>query len=57
MRMVQISVEVGYAWILLNLALVIYMATHFVTQRALRAWQRRRMVRSAHAPVVVIWPR
>ncbi|HTV16476.1 MAG TPA: hypothetical protein VME68_17280 [Acidobacteriaceae bacterium] len=57
MRMVQISLEVGYAWMLLNLAVVIYMATHFVTQRAWRAWLRRRTIRSAQTPVVVIWPR
>jgi hypothetical protein len=55
----QISLEVGYAWMLLNLAIVIYLATHFVTQRALRTWQRRRRaIRSSEsAPVVVISPR
>lgn len=57
MRLIQISLEVGYAWILLNLAMVIYMATHFVSQRVMRAWLRRRTIRSTHAPVVVIWPR
>jgi hypothetical protein len=58
MHLVQISLEVGYAWMLLNLAIVIYMATHFFMQRAWRAWVRRRIMRSAGpAPVVVIPPR
>jgi hypothetical protein len=56
--LLQISLEVGYAWMLLNLAMVIYVATHFVTQRAWRAWLRRRAMRSAAtASVVVISPR
>jgi hypothetical protein len=56
--LLQISLEVGYAWMLLNLAIVIYMATHFLMQRAWRAWLRRRALRSAGpAPVVVISPR
>jgi hypothetical protein len=56
--LVHISLEVGYAWILLNLAMVVYVATHFITGRVWSAWRRRRIMRSAQpAPVVVIWPR
>jgi hypothetical protein len=56
--LVQISLEVGYAWMLLNLAIVIYTAIHFLTQRFWNSWRRRRAARLAQrAPVVVIWPR
>lgn len=56
--LIQISLEVGYAWMLLNLAIVIYMATHFAMQRFWRVRRQRRTIRSAQpAPVVVISPR
>jgi hypothetical protein len=56
--LIQISLEVGCAWMLLNLAIVVYIATHFLTQRVWWFWLRRRMLRSAqHAPVVFISPR
>jgi hypothetical protein len=58
LSLVQITLEAGYAWMLLNLAIVLYMATHFLMQRIWRTWRRRRMMQSAQlAPVVVIWPR
>jgi hypothetical protein len=57
-NLVQFSLEVGYAWMLLNLAIVIYMATHFCMQRAWRAWLRRRTIRADQpAPIVFISPR
>jgi hypothetical protein len=56
--LIQILLEVGYAWMLLNLAIVIYVATHFLMQRFWRIWRQRRTPRLAqHAPVVVISPR
>lgn len=56
--LVQMLLEVGYAWMLLNLAIVIYMAIHFLMQRFWRNRQQRPANQSAQsAPVVFISPR
>jgi hypothetical protein len=56
-NLIQISLEAGYAWMLLNLAVVVYVATHFFMQRIWNAWRRRTMQSCKLAPVVVISPR
>jgi hypothetical protein len=58
---VHLSLEVGYAWMLLNLALLVYVTVHFWVQRARFAWRQRRAEHSepsaGPAPVVFISPR
>jgi hypothetical protein len=56
--LIHISLEVGYAWMLLNLAILGYVTLHFCAERAWAALQRRRNTDEAgSAPVFFISPR
>jgi hypothetical protein len=56
--LVHVSVEVGYAWMLLNLAILVYVTVHFCAERAWCVWRRRRMARATRpSNVVFIAPR
>jgi|HubBroStandDraft_2_1064218.scaffolds.fasta_scaffold34463_1 hypothetical protein len=58
LSMAHITLKVGYAWILLNLAAIAFFTILFYAEQKYDEFRRRRLHNSAHlAPVITITSR
>jgi hypothetical protein len=58
LSMAHVTIKVGYAWILLNLASIAFFTILFYAERKYDALRRRRLLKSASlAPVITITTR